>query len=233
MERNALGKTPVVILGAGGTSLYMAETVDRTDTMYFLGFLDDSQEKQNDGYCGRSVLGPLNSWGELPKESLFLSSLFGPKKTPAYFQIVQSLRIPRSRWATVVDPHSCISPTATLEPGSFMAPGTIIEPMARIGRMSILIGNVYVAHHSRLEDYVCCANCVSIAGAVTIGTQTYVGANSTIREYVAVGGYSVVGMGSVVVGDIPGESIIVGNPARIVGSTSRGKQGIDAFEQVT
>lgn len=216
MSKESANQTQVVILGAGGTGLYMAESVDRVHSLGFLGFLDDDPQKQAEGYCGRPVLGAPNSWPELSAECLFLTSLYGPKKNPFYFQLIESLGIPASRWATVVDPHAFVSPTASIGLGSYIAPGTILEPMACLGRFCGLFGNVYIAHHSRLSDYVCCANSVSIAGGVSVGAQTYIGGNSTIREYTKIGSRSVVGMGSVVLEDVKDGMVVVGNPARIM-----------------
>lgn len=79
-----------------------------------------------------------------------------------------------------------------------------------------MLGNVYIAHNGRLADYVVCANSVSIAGEVSIGRATFIGANATVREHVKVGSCAVIGMGSVVLNDVAARQIVVGNPARVM-----------------
>jgi acyl-[acyl carrier protein]--UDP-N-acetylglucosamine O-acyltransferase len=86
-----------------------------------------------------------------------------------------------------------------------------------LGNWCVMLGNVYVAHDSRLGEYVTCANSVSIAGGVTVGSRTFVGANATVREYSRIGRDVLVGMGSVVIRDILDESVVVGNPGRVIG----------------
>ncbi|MBN1911666.1 MAG: hypothetical protein JW818_18130, partial [Pirellulales bacterium] len=76
---------PIVILGAGGTGLAMAESVERLPAGRFTGFLDDDPAKQSDGYEGFSVLGGLDDWPSLPGECLFLSSLYGPNTNRVFF----------------------------------------------------------------------------------------------------------------------------------------------------
>lgn len=54
------------------------------------------------------------------------------------------------------------------------------------------------------------------AKPVTIGSNCWIGANVTICPGVTIGENSVVGAGSVVVKDIPANSIAVGNPCRVL-----------------
>ena len=84
----------IIILGAGGTGLLMAESILRANAADFIGFLDDNTEKQTNGYYNLPVLGGLNSWREMPDRCLFISSLYGPEKNVVFFERVKSLRIP-------------------------------------------------------------------------------------------------------------------------------------------
>jgi maltose O-acetyltransferase len=55
---------------------------------------------------------------------------------------------------------------------------------------------------------------------VTIGCRTFVGARTIILAGVNIGDDVIIGAGSVVTHDIPNNSIAVGNPARVIKSTS-------------
>jgi sugar O-acyltransferase (sialic acid O-acetyltransferase NeuD family) len=204
----------VVILGAAGTGLMMAETIRRADGFTFAGFLDDDPAKQADGRGGHKVLGPLNSWSELPDDYGFLSSLYGPKCNAEFCETIERLAIPAARWATVVDPTAVVSPDATLARGVFVGPLCVVEPQAQLGSQSVLLGSVHLAHHVQLDDYVACANRVSLAGGVQIGRAAFVGATACVREYVRVGDRAVIGMGSVVLDDVAPGQTVAGNPAR-------------------
>lgn len=54
---------------------------------------------------------------------------------------------------------------------------------------------------------------------ITIGENTFIGANCTILPGVDIGENCIVGAGSVVRGKIPNNSIVAGNPAVVVGDT--------------
>ena len=60
--------------------------------------------------------------------------------------------------------------------------------------------------------------CATIASPVTIEDGVWIGGNSTILPGVTIGRNSVIGAGSVVVKDIPADSIAVGNPCRVIKS---------------
>lgn len=212
----SLKKRQIVILGAGGTGLLMAESISRRDDVRLMGFLDDDADKQAHGYCDLPVLGGLSSWRDLPIECLFLTSLYGAKKNVHFFKMIKSLRIPESRWATIVDPCATVSETATLGYGTYIGPGSVLEPRVCLGNYCATLGNVYIGHESNLSDYVACANSVSIAGGVSIGKVSFIGANATVREYTKIGSYTIIGMGSVVLRNIVDDQIVVGNPARAI-----------------
>lgn len=211
----------IVVLGAGGTGLLVADTLERTPGLAFAGFLDDDAAKQRDGYAGYPVLGPLASWRTLPPGTKVLNSLYSPKRMAFFASLVAALGIPRERWATVADPRAVVSSRAQLGAGVYVGPGTVVEPLVRIGDLSFVYGATYLAHHTALGQFVLCANSAAIAGGVTIGDQAYIGANASVREYLQVGAGAVVGMGSVVVRDVAPGATVAGNPAKALPATAR------------
>lgn len=54
------------------------------------------------------------------------------------------------------------------------------------------------------------------ARPITIGHNVWIGGNVCVLPGVTIGDNSVIGAGSVVVGDIPARSVAVGNPCRVV-----------------
>ncbi len=55
---------------------------------------------------------------------------------------------------------------------------------------------------------------VRLAGGVTVGDGAYLGAGALVREGCRIGPWSLVGMGAVVLDDVPPAEVWVGNPAR-------------------
>ena len=224
MKRVRRNSLPVVVLGACGTGLYLADCIEHTKDFSFAGFLDDDERKQKEGYEGLPVIGSLNSWKTLGDRFYFISSLYSVKKMENYRSLVESLRIPDKQWATIIDPRATVCTSAKIGRGSFVGPGSVIEPAAVLGQNCALLGNVYLSHHSELKDFVVCANSVSIAGGVYIGEASYVGANATIHQYVRIDSLAVIGLGAVVLKSVTGGVTVVGNPAKPIELLSRVKE---------
>jgi acetyltransferase-like isoleucine patch superfamily enzyme len=62
-----------------------------------------------------------------------------------------------------------------------------------------------------------CPSYTECKGGAVVGRLARIGANSTILPGVVIGENSLVGAGSVVVHDVPAGSVVVGNPARVIG----------------
>lgn len=58
----------------------------------------------------------------------------------------------------------------------------------------------------------------SRVGRIDIGNDVFIGAASIVLPNVKIGSRVIVGAGSIVTKDIPDNSIVVGNPARVVGT---------------
>jgi acetyltransferase-like isoleucine patch superfamily enzyme len=92
--------------------------------------------------------------------------------------------------------------------------------------------NVYIAQFTVIEDDVFLAPGVVVANdphpgcplskecmrGPVIESGAQIGVNATLLPFVTVGRRSVVGAGSVVTKDVPRETVVVGNPARVVKS---------------
>lgn len=84
---------------------------------------------------------------------------------------------------------------------------TIISSGCRIDNCTFISHNVRVA-----EDSIIVGETIMF-GSSSTGEQAFISGNSTIRDGIHVGEKSFVGMGAVVVHDVPDEAVVKGNPA--------------------
>jgi acetyltransferase EpsM len=59
-----------------------------------------------------------------------------------------------------------------------------------------------------------------LCGYVTLQEGAYIAPGAVVRERTKVGRYSVVGLGAVVIDDVPDGAIVAGNPARVIASVA-------------
>jgi maltose O-acetyltransferase len=102
----------------------------------------------------------------------------------------------------------------------FIARGCYIDPgyawLVSIGDQATIGPNVTILAHDASPKL---RTGVSLLGAVRIGARVFIGANSTILPGVAIGDDAIVGAGTVVREDVEQETIVIGNPAVVVGTT--------------
>jgi acetyltransferase-like isoleucine patch superfamily enzyme len=199
----------LIILGTGVHAREMAEIVERVNgvepSWRLLGYIAGPGGASHVGkvFNDHTVLGCEDCMAEYP------TAWFMPENDfPA------SVDVPRDRLATLVDPSCFVSRTASIGAGCVLYPNCFVGLRAVLGdRVFVLSGSV-VNHDDRLEDRVVLCSGVILAGSVCVESDCYLGQGCMIRQNLRVGRGSLIGMGSVVVTDVPPHSVMAGNPAR-------------------
>ena len=95
-------------------------------------------------------------------------------------------------------------------------PNSVLDAECRIGDFCIINNNATVSHNTVLHNFVHVAINVAIAGGVTVGEGTLLGAGSIILPEITIGKWAVIGAGAVVTKNVPDNAVVYGNPARII-----------------
>lgn len=106
--------------------------------------------------------------------------------------------------------------------GAMLCDFSMITADARIGRHFQANIYAYVAHDCVIGDFVTLAPRASINGTVVVEDDVYVGTGAVIRQGtpdrpLRIGKGAVIGMGAVVLGDVPAGAVMAGVPARPIG----------------
>ena len=90
-----------------------------------------------------------------------------------------------------------------------------VESGVQIGKFVTLLGST-IALDGKLGDYSTTGGFANLTCA-DIGKEVYVGSHAVILSNVTVGDGAYIGVGSIVMRDVPAHAQVFGNPARIVG----------------
>ncbi len=115
---------------------------------------------------------------------------------------------------TITHPTACISPVAKYGEGCFFAAGSFVGPGCVIGPHCIVNTHAILDHDSKLGGFSHLAPNCATGGHVTIGRVSFIGIGASVRDRVTIGDNCTIGMGSVVVKNVPDNATVYGNPAR-------------------
>jgi sugar O-acyltransferase (sialic acid O-acetyltransferase NeuD family) len=196
----------LIILGTGVHGGEMAHIVDRINrdrpTWNLLGHIAPKPTDQTE-FAGHPILGQAEAIARYPSAMLVPDNEF-PK----------SVALPEERLTTIIDPSSFVHPTARIGRGCVIYPSCFVGLKASIGDRVFMLSGSVVNHDNVIEDRVVFASAVTLAGYVTVEAGAYLGQSCTVRQSLRIGRNSLVGMGAVVVRDVPPSVVMVGNPAR-------------------
>jgi sugar O-acyltransferase (sialic acid O-acetyltransferase NeuD family) len=214
-QNGAAGSAAVrdlVIAGAGGFARETASAVRLCEGWRLLGFLDDDPALHGQVRSGSPVLGPLAAARDM--DAAVVVCIGSPRDYAARARVVDRLGLPPSRYGTVVHPGAQVGSGCALGPGTVLLAGSVLTADVTVGAHVAVMPQVVLTHDDVIEDYVTIASGVRLGGGVRLATGSYAGAGALIRETVSIGAGALVGLGSVVLRDVPPGQVWAGNPAR-------------------
>jgi len=123
-------------------------------------------------------------------------------------------------------PTAFIADNTKIGPGSQILANSSVCVNNIIGRGCIINTGVILDHECYVDDGVHICPGAHLAGCVTIGRYSTIGMGGIILPRIKLGERVVIGAGTVVLEDVPSDTILVGNPARVL------KKRNEANEQI-
>lgn len=118
-----------------------------------------------------------------------------------------------------VHPSAYVAKNAEIGSGSQILINASVGAETRLEDACIINTSANVDHECVLEKGVHIAPRACLAGCVSVGEFTMIGTGAIVLPRVTIGANVIIGAGAVVTKDIPDNSIVVGNPAKITKKT--------------
>jgi sugar O-acyltransferase (sialic acid O-acetyltransferase NeuD family) len=220
---NTTIKQTMILLGGGGHAAVVADGA-RAAGIVVLGCLDDGSPESVSETTGEpGATGPIGNVTELKRmgaiadfdkvraghrHAAFHAAVGDPQLRKQWLDMVGILLTP-----TITHPSAIVSPSARLSDACFIGPRAVINARAVLGKGVIINTGAIVEHDCTLEPFCHLAPGSVLAGTVTVGENTLIGANATVIPGVRIGANCTVGAGAVVLNDVPANTTVVGVPA--------------------
>lgn len=205
--------TSLALVGAGGLTrevLAVLRLASRPDPV---AVLDDDPTRWGTSVAGVRVPGGPDLLAEHPDWSVLLCVGQGRLRRELRRRLTD-LGVEDHRYATVVHPQVVVPPGCRVAGGAILLAGAVLTADVVIGRDVVVMPTAVLTHDVVLADQVTVCAGVALAGAVEVGEAAYLGTNASVREGVHIGADATLGMGSVLLADLPAGQTWAGNPAR-------------------
>lgn len=207
----------VVVFGASGHGSVVLDCIENERKYKVIGFIDSFKEKGTiiNGY---TILGSEHDLPLLMQEHHIYGGIVAIGDNWVRNLIVDKIsRIaPNFKFISAVHPNAHLGKDVQIEEGSVVMPGVTINANAVIGKHCILNTSSSLDHNGYMNSYSSLAPKVCVGGNFILGRGSAVCLGANIIENITVGEHSIVGAGSLVVGNIADRLMVYGAPARIV-----------------
>ncbi|MFF7969738.1 NeuD/PglB/VioB family sugar acetyltransferase [Streptomyces sp. NPDC007905] len=203
----------LLLIGAGGFARETAQAVRDAGDVELLGHLDDNTTLHGTLVDGVPVLGGCDLVHGLPGARVVIC-VGNPGDYAARARLVRRLGLPADRYATVIHPTAAVSATSQVGPGSVLLAHCVLTAAVRVGAHVAVMPQAVLTHDDVVEDFATIASGARLGGGVRLERGAYVGSGALVREGTEVGAWSLIGMGSTVLGDVPPGEVWAGSPAR-------------------
>jgi len=202
-------RRPLFLVGGGGHAKVVISAA-RAAGRDVIGVADDDERLWGSAILGVRIVGGLDT---IPSDAEVLVAV---GENPIRERVVRRVTNP---FGVVAHPASVIDPSVCIGRGSVVFAGAVIQPDTVIGEHTIVNTGATIDHDCRVGRFVHIAPGVHLAGDVHVGHGSFLGIGAVAIPGVRIGDRAVVGAGGVVTEDLPGDSVAVGAPARVIAHT--------------
>lgn len=206
----------IVIIGAGGFGREVAQLIEEINavkkTWNFLGFIDETPEKQNTIINDSPVLGDLSWFKANNKNDLYAAIAIGNPKDK--MKLINRAKACDINFANLIHPDACVSKFAELGKGCIICRNTILSVNTKVGDYVSINPYSGIGHDTFIEDFVSLYWNVTLSGNVRICEGCEIGSKAVVIPKKTIGKWTTVGAGAVVVSDLPENCVAVGVPAK-------------------
>ena len=207
-------KSKCIVLGSGQFCRFIINVIEETEDTICMGYVTKDGKKNreintydclgNDGYL-------LNNKETYDSVFPAIGDLIKRR------EIIEKLIKKDVKISSIIHPKSYQSSNVTLANSSLMG-GSFLSNNVTLGDYSVIGSGAYIHHDTKVGTNTLVGGGSQIGASVTIGENVLFGIGSVVasQQEIMIGDNSIIASGAVVLKDVPKNSMVMGNPARVI-----------------
>jgi sugar O-acyltransferase (sialic acid O-acetyltransferase NeuD family) len=184
----------------------------------FVGVLDDNPRLRGTNLYGVPVVGGLERATDFPGAQLTVCAGKGSARRGLVRRLAE-FGIGERDYVSLLARDAHVPAGCAIRSGSIVLPRSVLTASVTVGHHVVVMPNVTLTHDDVIEDFATICAGVALGGSVHVGEAAYLGMNSSVRERITVGAEATLGMGGVLIRDLPPGQTWAGVPAKPVPSS--------------
>lgn len=212
----------VLIYGSGQVGVMVAYILSYQDSVEIIGFVDDDPEQMGQEHAGLPVLGNASLLPKLREEGV-TSAIVTIGNNRMRGRLANHLTEIGFDLINAIHPTAIIPHKASIGRGVIIGSGVNLYVNPIIGNNVFIGPGVIVSHDTVVGDNVLLSVGSVIGARVDIERDAFIGAGATVmppgwgkEARLRIGENALVGVGAVVIKDVPPNAVVVGVPAKIL-----------------
>ena len=207
----------ILIFGTGGHAKVILDIISNEQKYEIAGFIDNELDEGQE-ILNHKVLGADKDLISLIKKNSIFGGVIAVGNNYSRENISQKINnlCKDFNFINCIHSQAQIAMDVSIGVGNVLMAGSVINTSTSIGNHCIVNTNSSLDHDNTILDFSSIAPNSATGGNVKIGKLSALGIGSTILPGISVGPNSIIGAGSLVLEDIPSDSIYFGSPAKFI-----------------
>ncbi len=208
-------KQKIVVIGDGETAELAYEYFTHDSPHEVIGFAVEAAYKKRDEFFGL----PVVAFEEVekhfsPQEYQAFAAISYTQLNRVRARMFKTLKSKGYTCASYVSSRAFVWHNAEIGENCFIFENNVIQYKVKIGDNVVLWSGNHIGHQTVIQDNVFISSHVVVSGYCEVGTNTFMGVNSSVANDVVIAPDNIIAMGAVIHKNTEPRKIYMGNPAK-------------------
>lgn len=205
----------IIIFGASGHGSVVLDCIEKEGKYKVAGFIDSF--KKTGSYVNEyPILGTEDDLTDIIDKYDIYGGIVAIGDNWIRNTVVEKIKkiSPHFKFVSVLHPNAEVGKDVQVGDGSVIMPGVVVNANSYIGHFCILNTNSSLGHDGFMQNFSSLAPKACTGGNLNLGKYSAICLGANVINAISIGNHTVVGAGSLVVGNLESNILAYGAPAK-------------------